>query len=178
MDIEKSQEPAPINISLARETALNAKGLVVLALFLIIVLGGGTAIGVMTLPGAWYADLVKPSFNPPNWVFGPVWTVLYIAIAVAGWRCWTRDPQGRGFKIWVVQLLANFAWSPLFFAAQRTDIAFGVILFMLIAIVAFIWVAWPRDRIAAALFVPYAAWVAFASVLNGAILFLNLPAAG
>lgn len=144
-----------------------------LALFLLMAVGGGLAIGVATLPGEWYAGLTKPSFNPPNWVFGPVWSALYVAIALAGWRIWQRDRRGAAMKLWLAQMLANFAWSPVFFGAQRIDLAFGVILLLLAFILAFIRVAWRRDRIAVLLFLPYAAWVGFASALNGAISFLN-----
>lgn len=144
-----------------------------LVVFLLVTFGGGSAIGVATLPGDWYAGLTKPSFNPPNWIFGPVWSVLYIAIAVAGWRTWLRDRTGPAMKVWGVQLLANFAWSPVFFTAERIDMAFVVILFLLVSIAAFIIVSWRQDRVAALLFAPYAAWVGFASVLNGALLFLN-----
>lgn len=151
----------------------NPRNIVVLLGFLVLVFGGGTAIGVSTLPGDWYAGLIKPSFNPPNWIFGPVWSVLYVAIAVAGWRTWQRDGTGPLIKVWGVQMLANFAWSPVFFAAQRIDLAFVVILFVLVSNVAFIILSWHRDRWSALLFVPYAAWVGFASALNGAILVLN-----
>lgn len=144
-----------------------------LVLFLVVAFGGGSAIGVATLPGDWYAALKKPSFNPPNWVFGPVWSVLYVAIAVAGWRTWQRQRTGPAMKVWAVQMLANFAWSPVFFAAQRIDLAFGVILFLLTSIVAFIAATWRQDRVSALLFAPYVAWVGFASVLNGSLLFLN-----
>lgn len=151
----------------------NLKNMGELVVFLLVVFGGGSAIGVSTLPGDWYAGLNKPSFNPPNWVFGPVWSLLYVAIAVAGWRSWQRNRTGRAMQVWLVQMLANFAWSPVFFAAHRIDIAFGVILFLLAAIVAFIALSWRKDRVSALLFVPYAVWVGFASALNGAILFLN-----
>lgn len=151
----------------------NARNIGALAVFLLLVVGGGLSIGVSTLPGAWYAGLTKPSFNPPNWVFGPVWSVLYIAIAVAGWRTWQRDRAGRAMKVWGVQMLANFVWSPVFFAAQRVDLAFGVILLLLVSVAGFIRLSWRQDRVSALLFVPYAAWVGFASALNGAILILN-----
>lgn len=144
-----------------------------LAGFLILVVGGGIAIGILTAPGDWYAVLRKPWFNPPAWVFGPVWTVLYALIAIAGWRTWRRAPRSPAMRVWIAQLLLNFAWSPVFFAAHRIDAAFAVIGLLLIAIGAFIVLTWRTDRTSAALFLPYACWVAFASALNGAILFLN-----
>jgi tryptophan-rich sensory protein len=141
--------------------------------FLLLVVGGGLILGGLTTPGAWYDGLVKPSFNPPAWLFGPVWTVLYVFIAVAGWRVWQRDRHGWPMKLWWAQLALNFLWSPVYFGAHQIGLAFVVILLMLAAILAFIATAWRLDRVAAGLFLPYAAWVAFASVLNGAIWALN-----
>ena len=137
-----------------------------LILFLVIVIGGGLAIGYLTAPGEWYAGLVKPSFNPPNRIFGPVWTVLYVLIALAGWRTFERDRRGWPMRLWWAQLALNFLWPLVFFAAHRIGLALVVILLMLAAILAFIAASWRQDRLAAWLFVPYAAWVAFASVLN------------
>lgn len=144
-----------------------------LILFLALVLGGGLALSGLSMPGAWYAGLVKPSFNPPAWLFGPVWTVLYILIAVAGWRVWQRDRTGWPMKLWWVQMALNFLWTPVYFGAHQIGLALVVILLMLAAILAFIASAWRQDRVAAWLFVPYAAWVAFASLLNGSIWMLN-----
>lgn len=144
-----------------------------LALFLVVVLGGGTAIGLATLPGEWYAGLAKPSFNPPNWVFAPVWSTLYVLIAIAGWRSWMKAPYGTAMLAWAVQLALNFLWSPIFFGGHMIGIAFVVILALLASILAFIKLSWPRDRVAAWLFVPYALWVAFAALLNGALWWLN-----
>jgi translocator protein len=144
-----------------------------LILFLVLVVGGGLAIGYLTTPGEWYARLAKPSFTPPGWVFGPVWTVLYVLIAVAGWLVWRRDRAGWPMKLWGMQLVLNFLWSPIFFSAHRIGIAMAIILLLLAAILAFTVTSWRQDRMAAWLFVPYAAWVAFASALNGAILSLN-----
>jgi tryptophan-rich sensory protein len=141
--------------------------------FLVLVIGGGLAIGYVTALGEWYAGLAKPSFNPPSWIFGPVWTVLYVLIAVAGWRTFERDRRGWPMKVWWAQLALNFLWTPVFFAAHQVGLALVVILLMLAAILAFIAMSWRQDRVAAWLFVPYAAWVAFASVLNGAIFALN-----
>jgi tryptophan-rich sensory protein len=144
-----------------------------LALFLLIVLGGGLAIGYATLPGDWYAGLAKPAFNPPNWVFAPVWSLLYICIALAGWRIWRADKSAPLKPLWIGQLILNFLWSPVFFGLRLPGPALVVILALLATILVFIARAWNRDRIAAWLFIPYAAWVAFASLLNAAIVRLN-----
>jgi tryptophan-rich sensory protein len=144
-----------------------------LALFIALVLGGGTLIGLMTLPGEWYAGLAKPPFNPPNWIFAPVWTLLYIMVAVAGWRTWQRGPRSAAMAVWFIQLALNFVWSPAFFGAHRIGAALVIMAAMLATIFAFIVICWPRDRTAALLFTPYAAWVAFATLLNGALWYLN-----
>ncbi len=148
-----------------------------LALFLLLVLGGGTLIGFSARPGDWYARLAKPSFNPPNWVFAPVWTLLYVLISIAGWRTFEQAPTSAAMALWFVQLLLNFAWSPVFFRAHRPGAALAVVAAMLGVIVAFIALQWTPDRIAALLFVPYAAWVAFAGLLNAAVWRLNRAAA-
>ena len=144
-----------------------------LTLFLLLVVGGSLAIGFLTAPGEWYAGLAKPPFNPPNWVFAPVWTVLYVLIAVAGWRTFERDRSGWAMKLWWAQLVLNFLWSPVFFGAHRIGLALLVILLLLAAILAFLVMSWSQNRVAAWLFAPYAAWVAFAAVLNGSIWLLN-----
>jgi len=149
------------------------KGYLVLAGFLLVTVGGGLAIGFVTRPGAWYAGLVKPSFNPPNWIFGPAWTVLYVLIAVAGWRVFERVPGSAAMAVWAVALALNFLWSPVFFGAQRPEAALAVVAMLLAAIVGFIALAWHIDTSAALLFVPYAAWVAFATLLNAAVVRLN-----
>jgi tryptophan-rich sensory protein len=145
---------------------------IVCAGFLALVVGGGLTIGAVTAPGEWYAQLAKPSFNPPGWVFGPVWTVLYVLIAIAGWRTWERGTAAP-MMLWWAQLALNFAWSPVFFAAHRIGIALLIVLLLLGTVGAFITLSWRQDRLTAWLFVPYAAWVAFASVLNASIYWLN-----
>lgn len=146
---------------------------VLLVLFLALVVGGGLTIGYVTAPGAWYAQLAKPTFNPPGWVFGPVWTVLYVLIAVAGFRVCQSNGGDLPMKFWWTQLALNYLWSPIFFSAHQIGLALGVIVLLLATILAFIAASWRRDRMAAWLFVPYAAWVAFASVLNASIFRLN-----
>jgi tryptophan-rich sensory protein len=153
--------------------AWGVKRRLVLLPFLLLVIGGGLAIGFLTAPGEWYAGLAKPSFNPPNWLFAPVWTVLYILVAIAGWRTFERDRRGSLMRLWWTQLVLNFAWSPVFFAAHQIGLALVVILLLLAAILAFIVTAWRQDRPAALMFLPYVAWVAFASALNASILALN-----
>ena len=137
-----------------------------------LVLGGGLAIGWATRPDAWYAALAKPPFNPPNWVFAPVWSLLYVMIAVAGARTWVHGLD-RGFALWAAQLVLNFAWTPVFFGLHRPGLALVIIVALLAAILAFIVARWHADRISAVLFLPYAAWVAFASLLNASIVMLN-----
>jgi benzodiazapine receptor len=144
-----------------------------LLVFLAIVLGGGTLIGFVTAPGDWYASLQKPWFNPPNWIFAPVWTLLYIAIAIAGWRTYLRRPGGTSMAIWSVQLILNLTWSPVFFGLHMVGLALIVIIFLLAAIVAFVVATWRVDRPSSLLFVPYAAWVTFATALNISILLMN-----
>lgn len=144
-----------------------------LAIFLVVVVGGGLVIGFITLPGEWYASLAKPVFNPPNWIFGPVCTVLYVLIAIAGWRIWQHDAGGGAMKLWWAQLVLNFAWSPIFFGAQKPAIGLVVIIALLATIVLLIRAAHRDDRLAAGLFVPYALWVAFATLLNASIIILN-----
>ena len=144
-----------------------------LAGFLLLTMGGGILIGAGTPPGDWYADLRKPFFNPPDWLFGPVWTVLYAMVAVAGWRTWMRGYKGLPMQIWFVQLAANFAWSPAFFGLQRPGLALIIVLAMGALTALFIARTWTADRASALLMAPYMAWVGFAGLLNLAIWWMN-----
>jgi benzodiazapine receptor len=124
---------------------------------------------------AWYPALVKPSFNPPNWVFAPVWTVLYVMIAVAGARLVLSPARDRepAISLYAAQLGLNAAWSWVFFYGQAIGAAAVVICVLWLAILATIWLAWTKDRMAALLLIPYLMWVSFAAVLNIAIWRLN-----
>ena len=144
-----------------------------LLFFLAITVGGGLAIGLFTMPGEWYAGLVKPSFNPPNWIFGPVWTAIYIMIGVAGWRIYLKGASGLAMKIWWVALALNFIWTPVFFGAQMLGMALVIILALLASILGFIFRSRSADRPASLLFIPYAAWVGFATLLNASLYLLN-----
>jgi translocator protein len=133
------------------------------------------AFGSLFQPGQWFAELAKPTWNPPSWVFGPVWTTLYILMGVAAWLVWRRGgPIARGaLTLFVVQLVFNAAWSWLFFGLQSPGLAFlDIILLWLLIIVTT--VAFWRVRMAAGvLLLPYLAWVTFATALNFAIWRMN-----
>lgn len=146
---------------------------IVLATFLLIVIGIGALIGTQSQPGTWYESLNKPPFNPPNWIFGPVWFTLYVMIAIAGWRAFMANPTGTPMKLWYGQMALNWAWSPVWFIGQMIWPAFAIIVVLWLSIVAFIGINWKRDRFQALLFVPYLAWVSFATLLNLSIGLLN-----
>lgn len=131
-----------------------------------------TAISV----GTWYPTLAKPAFNPPNWIFAPVWTALFFMMAIAAWRVWRRDGLRNArwaLTLFALQLALNLSWSIVFFGLRSIGWALVEIVALLLAILATTLVFWQRDRVAGILFVPYAAWVAFATVLNAAIWRLN-----
>lgn len=151
----------------------NPRALGLLALFLVVVIGVGAGIGLLSAPGEWYASLAKPPFNPPGWLFGPVWFVLYLLIAIAGWRTFMTEPNGAAMKLWYAQMALNWLWSPVWFSLHALWPAFAVIVALDLVVLAFIASRWRRDRTAALLFVPYAAWVLFASLLNFSIGLLN-----
>lgn len=153
--------------------AITRSPFVTILTFLIVSVGGGLLIGLVSMPDGWFAALQKPAFQPPNWLFGPVWTVLYIFIGIAGARIFMKAPQSTAFKVWITQMILNFLWSPSFFSLHSLSIALAVILALLVAIFTFIRLAWPLDRPAALLFVPYAAWVSFATLLNASLIALN-----
>lgn len=129
--------------------------------------------GSLALPDAWYAALAKPSFNPPNGIFAPVWTALYVSMAVAAWRVWRVDGLGAPIALWLVQLACNAAWSPLFFGAHRIALALADIVLMDALVLVTSTVFFRRDRLAGWLLVPYLAWIAFATLLNYSIWRLN-----
>ncbi|MEO8101291.1 MAG: TspO/MBR family protein [Betaproteobacteria bacterium] len=136
----------------------------------------GIVTGLLFKPGAWYAALDKPSFNPPAWLFAPVWTLLYVAMAVAAWRIGCRPAtaaRSQALRQFGVQLALNAAWTPVFFGAQSLAGGVLVIVLLAFAIIVTIQRFHPLDKVAAWLLAPYLAWVAFASVLNVALLALN-----
>jgi translocator protein len=147
-----------------------------LVAFIAIVAAVGFAAG-QYMPGVWYAGLVKPSWTPPNGLFAPVWSVLYLMISVAGWLVWSGDAapkeSGAAKWLWPAQLILNGMWSPIMFGWHRIGMALIVIGLLWVTIAAFIGATWTRQRTAGLLFVPYLAWVSYASALNFALWWLN-----
>ncbi|TWA92567.1 TspO/MBR family protein [Bradyrhizobium stylosanthis] len=157
----------------AGETRSDVPSYTKLVLFLCAVLTAGFAIGLLNPPGQWYSTLSKPPANPPNYVFAPVWSVVYVVIAIAGWRVWEHENNRTGKAIWAGQMALNFAWSPVFFTLHSTRGALVIIIAMLATILAFVARQWSRDRWSALLFAPYVVWVSFATFLNASIVLLN-----
>jgi len=124
----------------------------------------------------WYANLVKPAFNPPDWIFAPVWTALYILMALAGWRI-MRQPSSlarrRALTLFFLQLALNAAWSWMFFAAHSPLLGLVNIAPQFLIIFATMVTFHRLDRIAGWCLAPLAAWIGYAGVLNGAIWWLN-----
>ena len=138
-----------------------------LSLFVFIGICVATAMtGILFKPGDWYKALDKPSWTPPDWLFGPVWSALYLMIAVAGWLVWTTLGMSGLLVLWGANLILNAMWSWLFFGIRRMDLAFVDVVMMWLAIAAFIVLASATVPLAALLFVPYLVWVTIASALN------------
>lgn len=131
------------------------------------------ASGAVFRPGEWYLSLDKPWWTPPSWLFAPAWSVLYLMIAIAGWLVWKQAGFGLAFGFWILNLAANAAWSWLMFGRRQMALALVDAIAMLITILAFIRFASPISPAAAWLFVPYLAWVTFASALNLSLLLRN-----
>jgi tryptophan-rich sensory protein len=157
------------------------RSFLVLVLFLVVCFGVA-AFGGQFAPGEWYAALEKPAWNPPSWVFAPVWTVLYAMMAVAGWLVWrAREPERprrsnrtAALGVFALQLVLNGAWSWLFFGLQRPGLAFAEIVALWLAILATVILFWRLRPLVGALLLPYLAWVGFAAALNLALWRLNV----
>ena len=134
----------------------------------------GTAVFVST--DGWYAGLRKPSWNPPAWVFGPVWTLLYFMMAFAVWLIWREGgwrEQARPLRWFLLQWLLNALWTPLFFGMHRSGLAFAEIVLLWLVLAATLWSFWKVSKPAALLLVPYLVWVSLAASLNFTIWRLN-----
>lgn len=154
------------------------RDLLALALLVGICLGIGGLGGAVTASSVneWYPTLNKPSFNPPNWVFGPVWTTLYVMMGIAAWRVWRaadRDTARGPLALFALQLAVNLGWSIAFFGLRDPGLAVAVILTLDLLVLATAHMFRRIDGLAALLLVPYLAWIAFATVLNVAVWRLN-----
>ncbi|WP_243318060.1 TspO/MBR family protein [Geothrix paludis] len=122
--------------------------------------------------GSFYKVLIRPLWAPPGWLFGPVWTVLYILMAISAWLVWREyglRKAGPELALFVFQLAVNALWTWLFFVCHLGALAFAEILFLWLLIIATAFMFWHRNRFAGALLIPYLAWVSFASVLTWAV---------
>lgn len=127
-------------------------------------------------PGMWYRELETPPWCPPDWLYGPVWLVLYVSIAVSGWFVWRQagfDGATLALSVYVLQLLLNGLWSVAFFGVRRPDLALLEIVFLWLSIVATIALFHPIVETAAYMLIPYVIWVTFAVALNFQIWRLN-----
>ena len=142
------------------------------------------AVGSRFRPGEWYERLRKPSWRPPNWLFAPVWSALYLMMAFAAWLVWGKAAGAVPLALWLGQLVLNAAWSPAFFGLRRPDLGLIVIAALWLAIASTVAAFAAVSATAAWLMVPYLVWVSFATALNFAIWRLNpspptlRPAAG
>ena len=139
---------------------------------------GAAATGAIFRPGEWYRGLDKPRWQPPDWLFAPVWTVLYAMIASSGWLVWRQKGVADAavpLTAYAVQLILNAAWTPIFFGLRRPGLAAIEIAMVWGSILATIWFFYPVSPAAAGLLVPYLVWVSFAAALNISIWRRNPP---
>jgi benzodiazapine receptor len=147
--------------------------------FVLVTLIIGAGASIFTAPSipTWYAGLAHPAIAPPNWVFAPIWTTLYVLMAVAAWRVWRNLPNGKmkskEMIAYGVQLALNFAWSAIFFAAHQIGLAMIEIIILVLAVLLTTILFFRRDFLAGLMFLPYLAWTGFAAVLTHAFWVLN-----
>lgn len=149
-----------------------------LAVAMLICFGAAGLGSLFTTPsiGGWYVTLRKPAWTPPNWVFGPVWSLLYLSMAIAAWLVWRRagiSGARLALVLFAIQLLFNVGWSAIFFSAHMPGVAFAEIILLWLMILATIVSFWPVSRAAGWLLLPYLLWVSFAAALNYSIWRLN-----
>lgn len=150
--------------------------------FIVLSLFTGVVGSIFTIPSipVWYSNLAKPWFNPPSWLFSPVWTILYILMGSAAFLVWQtksnkkiKSLKNAAITLYLIQLLLNSLWSYLFFGLKNPSLALAEIVLLLLTISATTYYFWKINRTAAYLMLPYIAWVSFATILNVAIWQLN-----
>jgi tryptophan-rich sensory protein len=146
-----------------------------LLVFLFLCLGAGWLGSIVTRPAIpeWYVHLQKPSWTPPPWVFGPVWTTLYVMMAIAGWHVWRKEAWSFAVVVFFTQLAVNASWSWLFFGLRRPDLGLLGLVVLVLLVLTTILSFWRVSHFAAGLMAPYGLWVTFAAALNYEIWRLN-----
>jgi tryptophan-rich sensory protein len=147
----------------------------VLAGWLVLCFGAASSAAFIT-PGNWYAGLIKPAWNPPAWIFGPVWSALYVMMAVAAWLVWRAGgwrKQRAALGLFLAQWLLNALWTPLFFGLHQPGLALAEIVLLWLTLLATVLEFWQVSRAASLLLWPYLAWVSFATFLNFTLWRLN-----
>jgi translocator protein len=157
---------------------MSRSNIIKLVVSLTLPLSVGAVAGMFTSRAVpnWYASLNRPSFSPPNWVFGPVWTTLYILLGISFFHIWKENHSQKknlAIKIFAIQMLLNFAWSFIFFYFNMIGIALLEIIFLWISISTMIYLFYKIKPLAAYLNIPYLLWVSFAAILNAGYYFLN-----
>ncbi|MEM1362097.1 MAG: TspO/MBR family protein [Pseudomonadota bacterium] len=141
-------------------------------IFLLACFAVGTSGGLFP-PGAWYRQLTKPPWTPPNWVFPTAWTTLYILMAAAGARVAVAPDNSIAMALWSLQIALNGLWTPVFFGLKRLQLGLIVLIGLWVSVAATLLALWQVDQISGLLFVPYLIWVTIAGALNYAVLRLN-----
>jgi translocator protein len=154
------------------------KNYLALAGWITLVLGLGSGIGIFFGPDEWFQTIAKPTWNPPGWLFGPVWTVLYIMVGISVWLIQQRRDvssaaKASAMRLFWIQLVLNLAWTPIFFGLHSPALAFVLICALWITIVLTISAFGKISTWAGYLLIPYLAWVSFALILNGTIWLMN-----
>jgi len=157
---------------------MNKKEVIKLLVSIILPLGLGAIAGMFTSQSVseWYETLNRPSFNPPNWIFGPVWTTLYILMGISLFLLWKQDvskERNRAIIVFLIQLLLNFCWSFIFFYFNLIGIALVEIILLWISILMMLVLFYKIRPVAAYINIPYFIWVTFATILNASYYFLN-----
>ncbi len=144
--------------------------------FILLITFAASAIGSYTTTSfkePWYSQIVLPIFNPPSWVFGPVWTILYIMMSVAIWKIWINEFNLKLLKLYFIHLVFNTTWSVIFFGLHQIGVALINLVIIMLFIILLMQRYFVRDKISFYLMIPYLLWSSYALVLNSAIFILN-----